>query len=235
MKVMIATLGRNEQGRIAFVMNRRGADALVIMCTRETHNDAERIRDEILEKGHMPIEIVQVEPWRFDDVLFKAVKTVNTYMLEQEGQDNDEEVEFAFNPSLGTRIMSAALYAAAAFTKSVIHLVKEDGKGHAIDVVDVFPITREQLSPPKKRVLESLSSLKDERGNYEWCPSIGRLAKTVRLGMSATSDHVSTLHDWGYVETEKVGNTKKVRITKLGNAVLEMTRIWKAQEHGEDK
>ncbi len=124
--------------------------------------------------------------------------------------------------------MSAALYAAAAFTKSVLFLVKEDGRGRAVEVVNVFPITRQSLSAPKKRILAVLAERRRAAKSEEeqWFPSMGALAKAVNLSRSSTSDHIKVLSDWGYVEVDE-GRPTRVRSKELGEAVLEMARKWK--------
>ncbi len=214
-KVHLATLGFNEQGRIKYVLSKKGGDKLFLFYSNETKPDLARVSAEIRRSGSWDVEPILVDAWEYHDVLYKVVKVV---------VDNYNN-EILFNPSLGTRVMTAALFAAANFTRSSVYLVKEDRAQNPIDIIEIEPVQRQTLSAPKKRVLEALTKAGDSGFS-----SMGALAKKVSLSRSAVSDHVKSFTSWGYTRTIEEKKEKQIYITPLGGVILEMAKLWSKKE-----
>ncbi|MBD3408474.1 MAG: hypothetical protein GF411_20290 [Candidatus Lokiarchaeota archaeon] len=208
--VIIASLGLEQQKRIQYVMDKRKGDCLILLHSIENKEDAETIEQEFKDRGKFDIELIPVNPYDYHEILRKTLDAAYNY-------PNDN---IAFNPSLGTRIMSAALFFAANFLESKVYLVKEKD-GEAVDVVDIYPIHRKKLTAPKKAILQSLVDVGDE--GY---PSIITLAHSVGKSRSSGTDHVQHLEKWGYVETSN-SSPKQVQITLLGKTVLKLAERWK--------
>ncbi len=219
-KVHIASLGFNEQGRILYVLRKIGGSKVVIIHSKETEQDAKAISAEIRSKAPWDAKEVLVDAWDYYDVLHKTVNVC----LEHYGK------ELCFNPSLGTRVMTTALFTVANFTSSNAYLVKEDGQGNSVDVIKIDPVQRQLLNTAKKRVLKTLDGAAE--GGFA---TVGNLARAVGIRSGTTSDHVNDLEGWGYARTEPNGRRKRVYITPLGSAVLKMSKLWQKKNETREK
>ncbi len=219
--VHIASLGHKEQGRIAYVLQKRGGEKVILVHTPETAGDADHVIKDILQQhGSYEVEKVCVDGWNYHDVLCKVVEVALRH----------SDCKLRFNPSLGTRVMTAALITVANFTGSVVYLVKEANE-KAVGVIDIYPIQKQSLSPIKKDILEELDKRK-----AEGIASIGKLAQLVGRSMGSVSGHITQLEKWGYVRTQSENKSRHVWITGLGSAVLRMSKQWKnrlAKRHSE--
>ncbi len=210
--VIIASLGLREQGRIQYVMDKRMGDYLILIHSEENRTDALEIRDAIKSRGNFGVDLSQVNPWDYHEILRSTLNAVYEH----------HEDNIGFNPSLGTRVMSAALFFAAGFLGSVVYLVKEE-KERATEVIDLYPIHRKTLTKPKNSLLSSLVDAGDK--GY---PSIIELANSVGMSRSSGTDHITMLERWGYVTT--AGSfSKQVHITPLGMTVLKLAERWKLE------
>ncbi|NWF94528.1 MAG: hypothetical protein HXY34_00125 [Candidatus Thorarchaeota archaeon] len=212
--VHVAGLGFNEQGRIAYVIQNRGGQKLVLVHSKENLDDAIRVQEDLQKHGAFEVELICVDPWDYHDVLQKVIEVAIRHHKD----------DLRFNPSLGTRVMTSALFVAANFTGSPVHLVKEE-KGIATDVIDIYPVQRQTLSAIKKHILETLKA--HESTGIE---SIMKLARLVKRSNASVSHHVDELSMWGYVETKREDRKVLVKITGLGAAVLRMAELWKKRE-----
>lgn len=207
--IQIATIGKYQTGRLEFVLYRKEWSRLVILHTEITKENAEAIKKEAEE--HLPVELVQVKPWDYHDVLGTALDVAY----------NKRNCELGFNPSLGTRVMTSALIMAAMFTNSPVYLVKEDG-GEPVGIVEVLPIKRTMLTEPKKNILKKLQS--PETG----CVSSQReLGTRVSLAASTISGHVRDLEEAGYIQRSREPKGNVICITDLGQIVLRVAQHWK--------
>ena len=210
--VHIATMGFHRTQRVDYVIRNCGGNKLVILHSDDTKENAEAVKADI-EKS-FAVELRPVKPWDYYDILATALEVVY--------QHRDWEIRF--NPSLGTRVMTAALVMAAAYVSAKMYLVIEV-EGEEEGVIEIEPIKRETLQKPKKRILEKIvqaggciSSQKD-------------LGSRMSLGASSISRHVNMLLDWGYIEKRKTDGTgkKEICITRLGRVVLELSKHWRKE------
>jgi DNA-binding MarR family transcriptional regulator len=207
-KVQIATVGKHETGRLEFVLYRTESDKLIILHTETTKKQAKNIKEKVEKR--LPVELVNVEPWDYHDVLGKALDVAY----------RNRNCDLRFNPSLGTRVMTSALIMAAMFTNSPVYLVKEQN-GKPVDIVEVLPIRRTMLTEPKKNILKKLLSEGD------CVPSQKELGSRTSLAASTISGHVRDLEDAGYISRSKGSEGNVICITNLGRIVLRVAQHWK--------
>ncbi len=212
--VQIASLGLKEQQRIKIVLTARACDKLILLHTKDNADEARALLDEIGKTSIEQPEAVEVEPWDYTNVLAKTMEQAIKH----------KACRLSFNPSLGTRVMSVALFWAAMFTESPIHMV-EERDGNPVDVITIHTIGRKKITGPKRRIMKALV-LAGKDGVGKWKDLKPLLEDN--LGVKADSPHISRhtkrLREWGYVEVDDTG---RKRITDLGKAVLEASEYWR--------
>ncbi|MCF2136438.1 MAG: DUF6293 family protein [Candidatus Thorarchaeota archaeon] len=206
-------MGFHRTQRVDYVIRHFGGNKLVLLHSEDTKDNAEAVKEEI-EKA-FTVELRPVDPWDYYDVLATALEIV----LEHQGW------EIRFNPSLGTRVMTAALVMAAAYINAKLYLVIEI-QGEEKGVREIEPIKREKLQTPKRKILEKLI---EAGGCVESQKDLG---SRMELGASSISRHVNMLRDWGYITKDpRTGSEKKgICITKLGRVVLGLSKHWKEND-----
>jgi len=219
--MFIATIGKYQHDRIEFALVQRSVQRIEIMhsAAPESREAAETIR----EKHKGLTHIHEVDPWDYLGILSLALKTVNSnpgYIPE-------------FHIGLGTRVMTMALAMAALFTESEMFLVVEDEDYSPRELLNIPVLPTTPIAAQKRTILKVLDGLKGKaiesasllRRKIREIESTqeGFLPKRYVIPSSATlSKHLKPLEAWGFVERRKTGKTKSIRLTKLGEAVLEM-------------
>ena len=212
--VQIASFGLKQQQRIKVVITACACDKLVLLHTKDNADEAKALLDEIRKTSIEHPESVEVEPWDYTNVLAKAMEQAIKH----------KAWELNFNPSLGTRVMSVALFWAAMFTESPIHMVEEKD-GQPVDVITIHTIGRQKITGPKRLIMKALI-LAGKDGVVRWKDLQPLLEDKLgaKMNIPNISRHTRHLREWGYVEA---GDDGHKRITDLGKAVFEASEYWR--------
>jgi len=200
--VHITTVGLREIGRVAFAISHEGASAIVLICTPESAEHADRVSREIKSMGGQQVEIVRVDGWHYDEVLAAALRYAVRYQK--------KGFSVVFNPSLGTRVMTSALVMAASLLERPLLLIREE-QGKPQETIRVEPYQRRRLSPQKTKILRRL------RNGPKSQKELGTRSE---LHASTISGHVKQLKEWGLVTTRRENRRVMVKMTPLGEIVL---------------
>ncbi len=208
----IATLGLHEKKRIDFVVTRKGADKVVIVCSEDNEADADKICKSFIDRG-IKCDYILVDPWKYEEILAKIIECVINHL--KDGTYTRVE----FNGSGGTRVMTAAAYMAALILGEPIYLVGQSEGNDTEEIITLRPVPIAMLSEPKKRIMESL---KEKGGQVS---SQKELGSRTDLGADSISKHIRELSLAKYVRTHWHGRRKSVELTHLGEMVLELKRV----------
>ena len=205
--IHIASLGFHRTQRVDYVIRHVGGNKLVILYSEQNFEQAEAVKDDICQT--FTVELKKVDPWDYYDVLNKALEVVLDHF----------EWNIAFNPSLGTRVMTAALVMAAAYINAPIYLVVESD-GEEKGIRKIKPIKREKLTAPKKKILETIISMGGK------IASAKELGTRVELGASTISGHLKDLREWRYISSK----INQISITNLGKTVFRLAKHWETRK-----
>ncbi len=214
-RLHVATLGLNRNDLVGYVIHKRPVDALVLVYTNENKEDMLKIRADNESSG-IPVLPVKVEPWDYHNVLAGILGAVTRKEYEEYGLE--------FNPSCGTRVMTAAAYMASLMTDSPVYFVTDPQESGYGDLISLSPMSLTKLPSPRKRVL---GVIEDRGGTVE---NRDEIKSETALSKAQVSRHVKNLAAVGYVEVGE-GKGGFVRTTNLGKIVYNMKkyrngRVW---------
>jgi uncharacterized membrane protein len=209
--VQIASLGKYEIRRLKFVLFRMKSDKVVIIHSDLSEENAQQIQKEI--GGELSVSLQKVDPWNYGEILATALNVAY----------ENRKHRLSFNASLGTRVMTAALLMAGAYSKSPVYLVKEI-ENQASGIIELQPLKRMMLTTPKKNILKLIIKHKDKQILQKHLPS------RASLSASTISGHVGELEQAGYIEKSSTRDGNMLSITNLGQIVLRAARYWKEEK-----
>lgn len=220
-RMFIATIGKYQHDRIEYALLGRSVHRIELM-----HSDAQESKDaafKILDKYKSVVHLHEVDPWNYLEILSLALNIVN------------KNPKFApeFHIGLGTRVMTMALAMAALFTESEMFLVVEDETMRPRELMEIPVLPTSPIAAQKRAILQILSRMKGK--SVESAQGLRRVIKEMEeksrtqfpegyvIPTPATlSKHLKTLEAWGFIQRSKVGVTKQIQLTSLGETVLEM-------------
>lgn len=213
-RLHIATLGLNRNDLVGYVIRKRPVDNVALVHTSENWDDMEKLKIENESSG-IPVETVEVMPWDYSNVLARILEVVSRY----------ETHRLEFNPSCGTRVMTAAAYMASLMTDAPVYFVtdpQEDGFG---DVIQILPMSFAMLSEKRRKFLKEIGGQVGAINSYR------EIKDATDLSISQISKHVRSLEKVGYVKVSRRGKESYVQTTDLGQIIINMKtyrkgRVW---------
>lgn len=205
----IATLGLHANQRIEHVVMKKGADKVVLVYTKKNEHLLPVLIDRF-EKGKIFAEGVLVHPWDYRKILASILSIV---------VENEEYEVVEFNVSCGTRVMTAATYAAAALLEATVYVVSENDTDVVGELVAFRPLSLQTLLRQKRKILTRLLK------NGGAVESMAQLGSRESLGASSVSKHVKALERMGLVTKKAHGRKTSVAITDLGKIILRLRQI----------
>lgn len=179
-------------------------------------------------KGYAEVERRSVDP---EDVYQATLD-----FIEIIGAERKAGRTVMINAAGSLRNLTLASYIAAQVTKAEIYSShsRYDKKGMPIGITKIIEVPYFPICDPPKEQIEVLEAL--SQGDVESIDElIARMRPEIKKGTkehgnerARVSKHISKLRDNGYVETDKLGKTVNLRLSKMGEVYVAGKRAKRA-------
>lgn len=193
---------------------------VVVTAGRDERVEKAARRMEKAFKGYAEVERKSVDP---EDVFQATLDFIGIIRAEREAGR-----KVLINAAGSLRNLTLASYIAAQATKTEIYSShsRYDEKGVPVGINKIIDIPYFPISEPPKEQLEVLKAL--SQGDVESIDElIARMRPEIKKGTkehgnerARLSKHISKLRDEGFVETDKLGKTVSLKMSKIGEVYV---------------